>query len=135
MTIISGVGRPTVAASAARGGSRSAAFAMASSQVDSSSAASSAVAASPVALDAMLALQEAGSQTVQDRQARRHGFAILQALAALQRELLDGDNDAAAIEQLSVLATSCPVATSASLASTIQAVVLRARVELARRGR
>ena len=47
-------------------------------------------AAAPAAtsLGSMLTLQEAGGETVEDREARRHGYDMLAALAELQRALL-----------------------------------------------
>ena len=135
MTTISGVGRPSGPTSATRAGSRSAAFAPQADPSASNAPAPRAGPTIPIALDAMLALQEAGAQTVQDREARRHGQALLNVLAELQRGLLGGSDSEAALEQLSTLASSCPIATDPGLASTLQQVMLRARVELARRGR
>lgn len=81
----------------------------------------------------MLTLQELGGETVQDREARRHGHDILSVLAELQRALLAGGNDAAALQRLAELASSVPLATDGRLAALVSAIVVRARVELARR--
>lgn len=134
MTTISGVGRPSGPGSAMKSANRSAAFAMQAEPSESNAPAPKAGPTSPIALDAMLTLQEAGSQTVQDREARRHGLELLKVLRALQHELLGGNASEVALDRLSMLAGSCPVATDPGLAGALQLVVLRARVELARRG-
>jgi hypothetical protein len=88
----------------------------------------------PVALDAMLALQEAEVETQQDRIARRYGQAVLAALEALQRVLLAGGDVAGALSRLHVLADGAPRAADPSLAAILDSIRLRAWVELARRG-
>lgn len=80
----------------------------------------------------MLALQEIGDEPVQDRAARRHGRALVAALGQLQLGLLDGADDPAVLQRLADLAASVPPAATPGLAEVLQAVVLRARVELAR---
>lgn len=82
----------------------------------------------------MLILQEIGAETPQDRAAGRHGRALLSALARLQRQLLGAPDDGAALHELAELAASVPSATDPAVAAVLRAVVLRARVELARRG-
>ena len=84
-------------------------------------------------LGSMLTLQEVGGETVEDREARRHGHDMLAALAELQRALLGGGGDAAALQRLADLAASVPHATDPRLAAMVSAIVLRVRVELARR--
>ena len=81
----------------------------------------------------MLALQEASGETVEDREARRHGHDMLAALAELQRALLGGGGDGAALQRLADLAASVRHATDPRLAAMVSAIVLRVRVELARR--
>jgi hypothetical protein len=90
--------------------------------------------AEPLALGSMLALQEMGAGSVRDREARRRGQGLLAALAALQRGLLDGDDDLAALQRLADLAEAAPDAEDKRLGAVLSAIVLRARVELARRG-
>ena len=92
-----------------------------------------AVGAAPVPFASMLALQEAGGETVEDRAARRHGRDMLAALTDLQRALLRGDGDAAALQRLGELATAVPRATDRRIAATVSAIMVRVRVELARR--
>lgn len=89
-------------------------------------------------LDALLALQETGvaadNPAVRDREARRHGRAILEALAELQKALLGGSDDSEVLGRLGALLGSLPPAADAGLAVLLNSVSLRARIELARRG-
>ena len=91
-----------------------------------------------VMLSGLLALQAEDTGDVQDREARRHGLDLLAELAALQRALLtDGADPGANAEQLrrlARLAASLPTAADPRLAAVLEAIVLRARVELARAG-
>ncbi|MGA3403095.1 MAG: flagellar assembly protein FliX [Acetobacteraceae bacterium] len=92
-------------------------------------------ASAPVALDSLLALQQVDEPTERDRAARRHGQALLGALGRLQRLLLLEDGDQrAALQQLHALVDTMPAAADPGLAAAIDLVVLRARIELARRG-
>lgn len=86
------------------------------------------------ALDAMLALQEGEAPAAQDREARRHGQELLRELARLQRAMLGGGADAAMLGRLASLAEAMPKASDPELGTMIAAVVLRAKVELARQG-
>ena len=96
-------------------------------------ATTAAAGASAPALATMLSLQEMGGETVQDREARRHGQDLLAALADLQRLILSAGNDGAALQRLADLAASVPLATDRRLNALVSAIVVRARVELARR--
>ena len=91
-----------------------------------------------VMLSGLLALQDEDAGDVQDREARRHGLDLLAELAALQRALLaDGADPGTSTEQLrrlARLAASLPAATDPRLAEVLNAIVLRALVELARFG-
>ncbi len=100
-----------------------------------SAAASAPEPAALVTAAGMLALQEIDTEPPQDRAARRHGRALLSALSRLQRHLLAGATDPASLEELEALARDVPRATDAALAGVVDGVVLRARIELARRGR
>lgn len=81
-----------------------------------------------IGLSGMLLLQEQ-PDTV-DRQARRRGQDILAALAALQRALLgDGPADPA---RLATLAADLPQASDPGLRAAVQAIALRARIEVSR---
>jgi hypothetical protein len=81
----------------------------------------------------MLSLQEVGGETVEDREARRRGNDMLAALGELQRALLAGGGDAGALQRLVELSASVRRATDPRLAALVSAIVVRARVELARR--
>ena len=97
------------------------------------------------ALAGLLALQEVGPEPVRDRAARRHGRAMLAALAGLQLALLaepdSGDGRgpgstapaAAAVERLASLLDGMPPAEDPELAAVLDAVKLRCRIEIARR--
>ena len=103
------------------------------SQPATGGVATAATEASAPALASMLTLQELGGETVQDREARRHGQDMLAALSDLQRSLLSPDGDSAVVAQLAELAAAVPRATDRRLAAMISAIVVRVRVELARR--
>ena len=86
----------------------------------------------------MLLLQEvadgpARNAQARDRQARRHGRALLDGLAELQRALLGDGEDTAALDQLAALVAHSPDAADPALRATLAAIALRASVELARR--
>jgi len=83
----------------------------------------------------MLALQEAEAGGARDREARRHGQELLRELARLQRALLAGGTDDALLSRLASLAETAPEAADPALRAMVAAVVLRAKVELARQGR
>lgn len=102
-------------------------------QPASSGVATAATEVSAPALSSMLTLQELGGETVQDREARRHGQDMLAALADLQRALLSPGTDGAVLARLAALAASVPRATDRRLAAMVSAIVVRVRVELARR--
>lgn len=104
----------------------------------SASAARLATAAAPGAL---LAIQEAAgapsslasAAEERDRRARRRGAALIEALRDLQLALLQGaEGDVARLADLAALAEG-EVAADPVLREAIAAIVLRARVELARR--
>ena len=131
MTGIEGVGWPTRPRAVSRAASRSG-FTMPPEPTATGQA--RAVAGTPAMSPAsMLSLQEVGGETVEDREARRHGNDMLAALGELQRDLLDGGGDAGALQRLADLSGSVPRATDPRLAALISAIVVRVRVELARR--
>ncbi len=96
-------------------------------------AAGSVAVAAPSALDGLLLLQEVETAPARDRRARRHGRAMLDALARLQLGLL-GELDETCLADLATLADACPEAADPALNGVLQAVGLRARIELARHG-
>lgn len=85
-------------------------------------------------LTGLLAMQEAGTAELRDREARRHGRAMLQGLAALQRALLAGQDDPETLHELGQLAARETDAADPALLAVVRATRLRAQVELARRG-
>ena len=131
MTGIEGVGWPIAPRAATRARVRSQ-FSVPSEPADAGNA--TAVAATQATpLMSMLSLQEFGGETIKDREAHRHGHDMLAALADLQRALLGSGDDAAALRRLADLAETVPYATDRRLAAMLSSIVLRARVELARR--
>ncbi len=88
-------------------------------------------AAASVSMPSLLAMQEAETGQVQDREARRHGEATLAALAALQRALLAGAG-AAALGPLAAAMRAAPPASDPGLAAVQRALLVRVAVELAR---
>ena len=80
----------------------------------------------------LLALQEAESGTVRDRQARRHGESLLEALRRLQVALLMGAG-AEDLQGLRTLVEAAPPPDDPRLAQVQRAVLVRVAVELARR--
>ena len=85
-------------------------------------------------LDGLLLLQEADNAPARDRRARKHGRAVLDALARLQLALLGGDPDSAALRTLAALLEQAPAADDPALRTMLGAIALRAEVELARAG-
>jgi hypothetical protein len=88
-----------------------------------------------VNLSAMLALQEAETDIVQDKAARRQGFAMLEALSALQKDLLSPSaNEETTLAALNRLAAEVPQTTDPNLTTLLDSIRLRAKIELLRRG-
>jgi hypothetical protein len=90
-------------------------------------------AAAPVGLG-LLALQEGGDRAARDQAAWRRAESILQELQALQRDLLHDAPDMNRLERLAALETG-EAGADPFLRDAVEAIVLRARVELARRSR
>ena len=86
-------------------------------------------------LESMLALQSINEAIDRDRAARERGSAMIAALTDLQRAMLAEEDPALALRSLSALAVDGPLADDPGLAAVLRAVVLRSRVEVARRGR
>jgi hypothetical protein len=130
MTGLDGIG-PTspTARGPARPPARAAGFRL---PADAAEAPAEAAATAGVMLGGMLALQEAESGAVRDREARRRGQEMLAALARLQRALLEGNRDLPGLRRLAALAEDIPQAADPGLRQALAEVTLRARVELAR---
>lgn len=86
----------------------------------------------PALLDGMLALQEAGSEAVRDREARRRGEDLLAELRRLQLALLAAAESPGLLRRLADLAAALPEAADPALREAVGAIALRARLELAR---
>jgi hypothetical protein len=136
MTVIDRVGPPAPGRPGARAGSGAGAgFPPPAAAAGPDAARAEAMAMSvPVALESLLALQQVDEVTEWDRAARRHGHALLMALGRLQRALLEDGDPAAVLGQIRALADATPAAADPGLAAAVDMVVLRARIELARRG-
>ena len=68
-----------------------------------------------------------------DREAHRHGTDVLELLAELQRGLLGAKVETLPMERLLSLVENPPEAADPDLAAVTRAIVLRARIEIARR--
>ncbi len=133
MTMVDGIGPivPT-ARSPARASARGAGFMVPSGRAETAAGTAAAAEASEVSLGGMLALQEAESGSVRDREARRRGQEMLAELLRLQRALLAGQRDLGALRRLATLAADIPHAADPELRQAVAEVALRARIELAR---
>ena len=135
MSTIDGLGRPGPIRNRAQAGrGPGGGFRLLSDPARSATLEGCAAAASAAALGCMIAIQEGEPETVEDRQARRKGQELLQMLTDLQRAMLAGLEAGDSLQLLSSAITDLPRATDPRLAGIVQAIVLRTRVELARRG-
>lgn len=133
MVAIEGVGGPTAPRIGTRTQTPAAASGFTVPDTTATAGTTAAADAAPASLASMLTLQELGGDAVADREARRHGQDLLAMLAELQRALLGSGDDAAVLQRLAELTASVPLAGDRRLAAMISAIVVRARVELARR--
>jgi hypothetical protein len=83
----------------------------------------------------MLALQAVDEAVERDRAARKRGTALIAALTKLQRAMLAEADPSSALKALTELTSDSPLADDPGLGAILRAVVLRSRVELARRER
>ncbi len=130
--------RPGAMGTVDRGRMRRAAggFALSAGASDSAQEPGAAGAAAPPG--SLLALQESGEALpVEERaaRARREAAEALDDLRDLQIALLDGEANPAGLERLSRLAGGMQTGLDPALAAVMAEVGVRARVELARRGR
>ena len=86
--------------------------------------------AAAVALPSLQGMQEAESAALQDRDARRHGTAVLDELSGLQRALLGAHGPD--LGRLAQLAGRPTQAADPGLEGVLRAIRLRAGIELAR---
>lgn len=131
MTVVKGVGAGAAVAGGRPARAAAGSFRLPAGAAGTMGSMAGVAAAAEVGLPGMLALQEVQAEPVADREARRHGQAMLAELAALQRSLLGaGADDLARLERL---AAGGPEAEDPSLRAAVAAIRLRARIELARR--
>jgi len=90
--------------------------------------------AQPLGLIGMLALQEAETETTANKNGRRHGFAVLDALEELQHGLLSSADEGQEIARLLSLAREPASVVDPRLGEVLAAIRLRAKIELLRRG-
>jgi hypothetical protein len=132
MTAIEGIGGPNPTKTTGRTPHAASAEFTLPPEPAASGAAAAAAPPQAASLGAMLTLQELGCETVEDREARKHGQAMLALLAALQRALLTGGSQETVLAQLAGLVGTAPQATDRRLAAMVAAIMVRVRVELAR---
>jgi hypothetical protein len=87
-----------------------------------------------IGLETMLALQAVDEAEERDRAAHKRGTAMLTALSGLQRTMLMAEDPSMALLALNELSKDGPLADDPGLGAILRAVILRCRVELARRG-
>ena len=140
MTIVNGTrpGRPAgPTPTRPRAGSGDFRLTNASLETETPAAPASASAVSGIALGGLLAMQEGAPGSVRDREARRHGRLMLDALRDLQRAFLAAESPHAAAPspaaRLAELAAQPPAADDPALAGILRAIAVRTAVELARR--
>jgi hypothetical protein len=88
-----------------------------------------------IGLESMLALQAVDEAVERDRAARKRGTAMIAVLTKLQRAMLADEDPAMVLRALDELSTDGPIADDPGLGAIVRAVVLRSRVEIARRER
>jgi hypothetical protein len=86
-----------------------------------------------IGLESMLALQAVDEAAERNRAAHKRGTAMITALARLQRAVLAEEDPSLALNALRDLADNGPIANDPELGAIVRAVVLRSRVEIARR--
>jgi hypothetical protein len=86
-----------------------------------------------IGLDSMLALQGIDEAIEHDRAAHKRGTAMLAALTRLQRMMLAAEDPSVALRALNELTADNRLADDPGLGAIVRAVVLRSRVEMARR--
>lgn len=86
-----------------------------------------------IGLESMLALQAVDEAAEHDRAAHKRGKAMIAALTRLQRSMLAEEDPSSALNALRELTGDGSLASDPELGAILRAVVLRSRVELARR--
>ena len=132
MSSVAPVGPAGLAVPAMRAAPRTGGFALPPAGPEAGAGASAEI--YPAAMAGLLALQEGVSGYRSDPAARRAGQALLGTLGALQRALLEGGDGGAALAGMRVLLDEMPPAEDPVLVAVLAPIILRCRVELARRG-
>ena len=86
-----------------------------------------------IGLESMLALQAVDESVERDRAARKRATRIIALLTDLQRAMLTEDDPSSVLNALNDLTTNCPLADDPGLGAIVRSVLLRSRVEIARR--
>jgi len=134
MGLIDGIGSPALPRTGRRAGTVKGGFFLPSGEAATAGTAASAAPLRAASLAGMLTLQERTGEPVEDRQARRRGQDLLEALSRMQRAMLEDRQDQESLQTLAGLTADLPRATDPGLRRILQAIALRARVELARQG-
>lgn len=87
--------------------------------------------AAPDALGAVLLLDAEAERDRRNGRARQRGLELLDALAAVQRAMLDASGAGQALDSLEGLLAGVPDADDPGLAALLGQIILRARVQLA----
>lgn len=134
MSIVAALGQPVVVINRPRRMAGPGRFHIEDDAALHASAPASASAVASIGLQTLLALQEADADAVQDRAAQRHAGSMLAELSAVQRSLLQNDPAGAstAVARLSNLTRGGAVALDPRLSAIMQAIAMRAAVEVAR---
>lgn len=128
--VVGGVSRAATGTITVRRGAQGSSFRV---KADKTGSTETTVATTGVAMTSLLAMQEVESDAQQDREARRHGEAVIEQLAELQRALLW--NAGPDLDRLARLLDQPVAAADPGLAGLMRAIRLRAGIELARRSR
>jgi hypothetical protein len=132
MTVIEGLGQAGPVQGGRRVPAAASGFAMPAGTAATAGAERSAEVA-PAELGLLLGLQEWGGAEERDRKALRHGQDMLALLAEMQRQLLAEADPTAVLARLAALAGSMPPMADPRLMAVMRAIVIRAKVEIARR--
>jgi hypothetical protein len=90
---------------------------------------------STIGVASMLALQAVDEAVERDRPARKRATAIIAVLTRLQRSILAEDDPSSVLDALNELTADSPTAADPGLGAIVRAVILRSRIEVARRER
>ncbi len=127
------VGGPGAAAAAGKARAGKGGFSLGGSGAAGSAAEAHGTAAVAAPGLGLLALQSGQGDQERDQEARRRADTLLEDLAGLQREMLGGAADPARLARLAALSHG-ETGADPALREVVEAIALRAQIELARRG-